>query len=127
MLGYKTIGRGKDYISNNNFRTTILTYLTKDFVKVVLNGRHRKLLISFDNLAIDQLEIKKLLSEEEWNRFYMGDDGKYTFYIDLVNGTFARDSISDKKYNMNNMTIDEMFNIIKKGELDYDCKRVCRE
>lgn len=114
ILGYKTLSRGVSYKTNNSFRVTVLTQLLKDFIKVTLHGRHRKLLISFDNLAIEQLEIKKMLTDEEWNSFYMGDDGKYTFYIDLVNRTFSSSSISNIKYNMDNLSVDEMFNTIKK-------------
>jgi hypothetical protein len=48
--------------------------------------------VSFDNLALKQLEVKRLLSEEEWEQFYMGDDGGFTMYIDCVNRQFGRSS-----------------------------------
>ena len=51
----------------------------------------------------------------------MGDDGTFTLYVDLVSETFARDSISSIKYPIENLTIDEMFNVIQKeikGEND---------
>ena len=48
----------------------------------------------------------------------MGSDGEFTFYIDLVNGTFAKSStsVSDPKQIFNirsNDTVDSMFNIIR--------------
>jgi hypothetical protein len=55
-----------------------------------------------------------MLSEDEWNSFYMGDDGQYTFYVDLVNKTFSRNSLSEIKYDMKDMTIDEMFDAVRK-------------
>lgn len=54
--------------------------------------------VSFDNLAITQLDVKRLMSEEDWQEFYMGDDGKYTFYIDMVEGTYGKNSLATKRY-----------------------------
>ena len=46
--------------------------------------------------------------------FYGGDDGTVTFFIDLVKGVFARNSLSQITYPIVDKTIDEMFEIIKK-------------
>ena len=43
----------------------------------------------------------------------MGDDGEFTFYIDLVKGTYAKNSISCEEYPINGMTIRAMFEDIK--------------
>ena len=69
--------------------------------------------ISFDNLALEQLDIKKQISNNQWNNIYMGDDGEFTFYIDLVKGTYAKNSISCEEYPINGMTIRAMFEDIK--------------
>ena len=69
--------------------------------------------VSFDNLAIEQLDVKRIVPDDEWEEFYMGDDGNYTFYIDMVKGEFAKNSISQDRYPIGNKTIDEMFNYIK--------------
>lgn len=52
---------------------------------------------------------------EEWERFYMGDDGTFTFYIDLVNQTFSKNSViaKVKSIPINGMTIDEMFEVVR--------------
>ena len=42
----------------------------------------------------------------------MGDDGSVTFAMDLVNGTFSSNSMSNIQYSIGDMTIDEMFQII---------------
>ena len=70
--------------------------------------------LSFDNLAIEQLEVQKLLSKEEWDEFYVGDDGTNTYYIDMVERKFARSSTApfDKRYDLLD-SVDEMFNVIK--------------
>ena len=73
-------------------------------------------LVSFDNLAIEQLGVRRLLTDGEWREFYMGDDGRYTFYIDMVAGTFARNSLSQERYDIGMKSIDEMFKIIRKYE-----------
>lgn len=90
ILGYKSFGRGikhgqahKVSIEKN---IKWLKENVKDFPK------HFKV-VSFDNLAIEQLDPKEWLGDEGWNKFYRGDDGSHTMYIDLVNETFAKNSI----------------------------------
>ena len=72
-------------------------------------------MVSFDNLAIEQLDVKRLLSDEEWNEFYMGDDSVFTFYLDLVDGKFAGNSLApeDERYDILD-NIDKMFERIRK-------------
>ena len=69
----------------------------------------------FDNLAIAQLRVRDLLSDEKWNKFYMGDDGDYTFYIDLVKGEFAQNSVMNERHPLMR-NIDDMFNRIRDKE-----------
>ncbi|MDR2170594.1 MAG: radical SAM protein [Planctomycetaceae bacterium] len=38
----------------------------------------------FDNLACEQLDVRSLVDTETWNKRYMGGDGIFTMYIDLV-------------------------------------------
>lgn len=66
--------------------------------------------VSFDNLAIDQLNVRRLMSDDEWNEFYMGDDGTMTYYIDMVERKFARSSTAafDKRYDLLD-SVDDMF------------------
>ena len=70
--------------------------------------------LSFDNLALEQLNIKKYVSPEDWKAHYMGDDGSFTMYIDLVKEEFAKNSTSVDRYNLNDYkSIEEIFNKIK--------------
>jgi hypothetical protein len=71
--------------------------------------------VSFDNLAIEQLEASRLVTPEEWEEMYMGDDGDFTFYIDLVDQTFAQDSMSQIKYPLLD-SVDEMFKVIRENK-----------
>lgn len=114
ILGYKTTGRGLEYRSNNLgelMKNT--TYLGLMLPVIVKENWFKNL--SFDNLAIKQLDVKRLMTEEEWNNFYMGDDGTFTFYIDLVNQTFSKNSViaKVKSIPINGMTVDEMFEVVK--------------
>ena len=113
VLGYKSIGRGQEYGNNNYDKIRDNMCLLGGFIYALLKS-NKDILISFDNLALKQLYIKSMLSEDEWNSFYMGDDGQYTFYVDLVNKTFSRNSLSEIKYDTKDMTIDEMFDIVRK-------------
>ena len=111
ILGYKTFRRGKKYLTDNSETVKAKQkYLYDNLEKILKHFR----LVSFDNLAIEQLEVRRLMSDEEWEEFYMGDDGTMTFYIDLVKEEFASSSISTKRYPIEkDMTIDDMFNVIR--------------
>lgn len=45
----------------------------------------------------------------------MGDDGGFTFYIDMVNGTFGKNSLTpeNERYPIGDLFIDEMFQKIR--------------
>ena len=110
ILGYKKTGRGKKYYDGLFIPIiTQMKYLDGGLDEVI-NGFK---VVSFDNLAIEQLHIRDRLSDKEWNMFYGGDDGTVTFFIDLVKGVFARNSLSQITYPIGDKTIDEMFEIIK--------------
>lgn len=113
ILGYKDMGRGHFFLDGHRGIVKELQDMLRDTLPTMLKENWFRL-VSFDNLAIEQLGVRNLLTEEEWQEFYMGDDGRYTFYIDMVDGTFARNSISRERYEIGNKTIDEMFNLIRK-------------
>ena len=75
--------------------------------------------LSFDNLAIEQLDVKNSLffgNEEKWKTFYMGDDGTHTMYIDTVAGKYSKNSCMSQKerYKINDKDVIKMFNDIRK-------------
>ena len=111
ILGYKTTGRGMQYhFDNYTYINDNIEWL-ENSIGDILDGFK---VVSFDNLAIKQLHIKDKLNEKEWETFYGGDDGTVTFFIDLVKGVFARNSLSQITYPIGDKTMDEMFEIIKK-------------
>lgn len=117
VLGYKYLQRGISYSDDNQYIIDKnWKYLKKELPKIIANNYFQ--LISFDNLSLNQLDVKRLLSDKEWEEFYMGDDGKYTFYIDMVKGEFSKNSIASERYPIGDKTIDEMFKfIISKNEV----------
>ena len=115
ILGYKKTGRGKKYYDGLFIPIITQMKYLEGGLDEVINGFK---VVSFDNLAIEQLHIKDRLTDKEWNMFYGGDDGTVTFFIDLVKGVFARNSLSQIVYPIGDKTIDEMFEIIKKERLN---------
>jgi hypothetical protein len=116
ILGYKDLRRGSKYLEdhgseineNINMLASSLENVTSSF-KVV----------SFDNLALEQLSVKENLfadKPEEWDTFYMGDDGTMTYYIDAVNETYSKNSCmpAEFRYSSKGLTSQEMFNKIVK-------------
>ena len=121
ILGYKTFRRGGTLY--NTMGGTINSYINalKEILPEMLRNYWFKA-VSFDNLAISQLNVRRLMSDEEWEKFYMGDDGKYTMYIDAVRREFAASSTSRNRYALE-PDIDTMFQMIHAPEdncLDYD-------
>ena len=115
ILGYKTLGRGIAYKENVfNHVQDYIKQLQFWLPKMVENCK----VVSFDNLAIEQLNVKGLLfkgKEDEWDEFYMGDDGNFTLYIDAVNQTFAKNSCmpKDERFPIAGRSMTAMFNFIR--------------
>jgi organic radical activating enzyme len=106
ILGYKQFRRGIDYYCELVEKNKEILY--NQLPKII----NKFQVVSFDNLAIEQLDVKRLMSEKQWNEFYMGNDGQYTMYIDLVENKFAKCSVSDNRYELMN-NIGQMFNIVR--------------
>lgn len=87
VLGYKVMGRGwnsrRIQECLDRWYQQIPQYLGK-------------CLISFDNLAISQLNIKRLFTDKGWKSFYMGKDGDFSCYIDTIKKKITKNSISDE-------------------------------
>lgn len=115
ILGYKNLQRGIQYFVDNSENIIAnqedLQYNLRSIVKTFP-------VVSFDNLAIKQLDVKKILfrnNDEEWNEFFMGDDGNYSLYVDLVKGTFSKNSCMpvDERFPIGDMTLTDMLAFLK--------------
>jgi hypothetical protein len=106
ILGYKHYGRGE-------FASPRFAFPSFSEIRRWVSG-----IVSFDNLAIEQLSIKDHLDDGEWGTRYMGDDGQYTMYIDAVKRQYAKSSTSER-HDCKDMNIKEMFANLKGGLSDY--------
>lgn len=106
VLGYKHFGFGAGYADKHNVDLRLREW--RYWIPTLMRKKH----ISFDNLALKQMGIKDILSPEEWDRLYMGDDGQFTMYVDAVKSEFAVSSTHNKRFPVSGV-IEEMFTIVK--------------
>lgn len=94
ILGYKQFGFGIKYylknagIEDNKYRwyVDLASYFKRD-----------DMILSFDNLAIEQLKLKRYFTDTAWDKFFMGRDFVFTQYIDAVNQEYAPSSTSTNR------------------------------
>ena len=123
ILGYKEVRKGKILLANsaqntiiNNNKEALYAFLPKIITERWFD------VVSFDNLAIKQLNPKgRFVSDEDWETIYMGDDGldgeqtSASMYIDLVENEFARNSCDvDHRMPVGNMSVKGMYKILCK-------------
>ena len=110
ILGYKILGRGVDYFNKHEqLIDNNVKYLRENIKEI---SKHFNV-ISFDNLALEHLDIKSHMPNKEWKRLYMGNEGEYTFFIDAVNKKFAISSLADERYDLMD-NVDDMFRKVRK-------------
>lgn len=111
ILGYKEFRKGKDLykkeqenIDNNK------KWMYNNIADFIGNFR----VLSFDELALKQLDVKRIMSKEKWDLYYQGGDGQSTMFIDMIEEVFAKSSISNKRYNLNSVRcLDDALRIIQ--------------
>ena len=108
ILGYKEFRRGKDFYSEK-----VIEGKSELFEELPELIKHFAV-VSFDNLALKQLNPKRLLTEKEWNEYYGGEDGHFTCFIDLVDKKFSTSSTTpvEKRHDLLD-DIKDMFKIIR--------------
>lgn len=94
ILGYKNYGFGLNYyLKNKNIEKNKYlwyTQLPKFFKK-------ENFVLSFDNLAVQQLNIRRFFTSDSWDEFYLGDDFTTSMYIDAVEGYYGSSSTAEKR------------------------------
>ena len=115
VLGYKQWGRAKNTDLpegikefEQQIKQQIYKMRTKDYA-----GFYGRKTLGFDNLALEQLDIKSALTDKEWDRFYLGEEGHHSMYIDAVEGTFARTSRSSERVSWNDVGLLEYFKSLR--------------
>lgn len=111
ILGYKNLRRGSEWLAEDHENIVVKQMWLKENLADIVN---KFKVLSFDNLAIEQLEVQKLLSKEEWDEFFMGEDSEFTYYIDMVERKFSKSSTSpfNERYELLN-NVDDMFEKIR--------------
>jgi hypothetical protein len=106
ILGYKDIRRGASY------HNAEVDQRMKDMYDMLPWIRREFKVVSFDNLAIQQLKVRRMLLQDEWDSFYMGDDGQFTMYVDAIEKKYAKSSTDMRRFDVSD-TIDTMFQHVK--------------
>ncbi len=108
ILGYKNLGRGDTYFKDHTMKVVNnLNEIKKElpeFIQVCSGG-----VISFDNLAITQLDVEMAMDDHDFKLFYMGNDGNFSMYYDAVENTFAKSSISQEKRSADHISLINYF------------------
>lgn len=88
---------------------------TIDWAAAIKNGEFKA--ISFDNIGLGQLSPGRFMTKEEWEEFYMGDDGRNgsfnsaSMYIDAVDGKFAYNSCCPMRYDNTCLSLTDCYGI----------------
>jgi len=109
ILGYKTFGYGVNYF---NFNTDDVSKNIKQWIWWVHKLFNKFDVVSFDNLALEQLKINRFFTNENWSIF---NNGEHSFYINAVDGYFAPSSRSNEKTDWNKKNIFEYFKNLEKN------------
>jgi len=67
-------------------------------------------LISFDNLAIEQLRVRRYFGNKNWSVFHQGER---SIYLDAVKKVFAPSSRSNETVSWGSMNLQEYWNTVK--------------
>lgn len=111
ILGYKQFGRAAG-------TSVDLENWKKGIKKLIFEIRTGKIsipdpgiVIGFDNLALEQLDIESSLLPDEWNNLFCGCDFTSSMYVDAVEETFGPTSRSplDERVSWNSTSIVEYF------------------
>lgn len=117
VLGYKVFRRGEKLYETASESIEKKKSMLKELLPNIIKEGWFKV-ISFDNLALKQLNVRSHMTEEEWNRFYMGDDGlegqqtSATYFVDMIERKFAKNSCSNDRYDLMD-TAEEMLAFLK--------------
>ena len=98
VLGEKDFGFN---MGNVNLRSDSHKYWYRNILKVIKSFD----VVSFDNLGLQQLNVKRFLYKDYWETFYQGE---HSFYINAVEEYFAPSSRSN--YKTQYKSIKEYFN-----------------
>lgn len=107
ILGYKQKNRGVNYFSQVNIDNWV-----KGIDRIISHPFNS--VIAFDTAGLKQAKIRDILTKDQWDSSYQGDEGTISFYIDAVKHTFNIDSHTNRTpYSIGEKNLKDMFKIIK--------------
>ena len=110
MLGFKQFGLGKAFYSpsvQQKIDAWKNVYL-KELFKI--DG----IVISFDNLGLEQVALKDHVSKELWDTHFQGHEGDHTFFLDSVKQEFTRNSTATERFKFDGSEdIRDLFNKVR--------------
>ena len=112
ILGFKTKGKGMEYSREHNWLLDRMFYLSDSLEDMRPHFKG----IAFDNLAVEQLDLRDIFPDE-FDELYMGDDGDFTMYIDLVAGKYGKSSTHPLR-DIDAGTVTELFQKLKEDTND---------
>lgn len=112
ILGFKHKGRGVDYYNDHKEEVdSNIEYLKNHLYdyRDKFNG------FGFDNLSTLDLEVQKMVSPEQWKTNHMGEEGEFTFFVNLIDNTYAISSMETENIFpiKENDTLDSMFKHVR--------------
>lgn len=113
ILGYKIKGRGVEHYNRHKDEIEAnIKYLSEH----LLDYKNRYNGFAFDNLSTEHLDLKSKVSKDTWDSHYMGEEGAYTMFLDVVNNTYAISSMETKNVFplKDTDTVDTIFKHIRK-------------
>lgn len=117
VLGYKQYGLGNNYYKeNNSFVNENIKELKTYLISYIEDSRF---IFSFDNLAIEQLNVLRWFKPEYIKEHYLGDDFTSSMYVDAVNKKFAPTSRDLSRNSWNEYSLIEYFKKYSNKENDY--------
>ena len=111
ILGYKQFGRAKDTKLPESLPE--FESIVKEFITRTRNDYMNTFDLAFDNLALEQLHLKEFITEDEWDRLYLGKEGNCSMYIDAVNETYAKSSTSINRVSWKDVGLLEFFKSLR--------------
>ena len=115
ILGYKNKGRGEKLLHHKIVDIAETTCKLED---IVMSFPQHFKSVGFDNLAVIQLNMRDKLTQQQWDNLYLGDDGEFTMYIDLVKHRAAKSS-THEAFPFSATSIDDLFRQIKNNAVSF--------
>lgn len=109
----KILVLGEKDFGFNHGKVDLTSRLHKEWFWWVRNMFNVFDVVSFDNLALQQLKINRFFSQSNWEVF---NQGEHSFYINAVDGYFAPSSRSNLKSHWNLCSVTDYFKLIGNTE-----------